>query len=88
MSSNATDEFETKYKGNFKKHKAIHLSADILMSADAIHWYKCDKCEFKTKWKSYIKSHKNIHLSADAVQWYSCDKCKYKTQQRSYLKTT
>jgi hypothetical protein len=56
------------------------------MSADAVQWYKCDKCDYKTIYKSCLKQHKIIHLSADAVQWYSCDKCKYKTKRKDHLR--
>jgi hypothetical protein len=62
------------YNKALKKHKKIHLSAD------AVQWYSCDKCDYKTKRNCYLTQHKKIHLSADAIHWYSCDKCDFKTK--------
>ncbi|XP_023310762.1 uncharacterized protein LOC111691737 [Anoplophora glabripennis] len=53
--------FETKYKGNMKKHQLKHEDSSKL------HMYRCNDCDYETKYKYNIKTHQLKHKVSSQV---------------------
>jgi len=72
------DDYETKYAGNLKRHKADKHNIGVTL-------YKCDLCDYEAKQPSHLKTHKAYKHNI-GVTLYKCDLCDYDAKRPSNLK--